>query len=114
MPTELRKAFIQYTERVSNLSQRVAILPDKKRHLGDLVKDIEHSSEFRALVQATRDKFGNTGNRRNESAWQRAAGNVLRRSGFYISTLEKKLSDPSEEFERYVHIFKSSERKITY
>ena len=35
-------------------------------------------------------------------------------SGFYINILEKKLNDPSEEFEKYVHAFKSSERKISY
>jgi hypothetical protein len=117
MTTELREAFIRYTERVSSLSQRVAILPGKKRDLGDLVKDIEEISEFHTLVQATRDAFGNTENYRNESAWQRAVGNVLRRSGYYINILEKKLHDVhdiSEEFEKYVHVFKSPEKKITY
>ena len=49
-----------------------------------------------------------------ESAWRHAVGNVLRRSGFYIKMLEKKLHDPSEEFEKYVRVFKSSERKISY
>jgi hypothetical protein len=68
MPTELREAFIRYTERLSSLSQRVAILPGKKRDLGDLVKDIEEISEFHTLVQATRDEFGHTENYRNESA----------------------------------------------
>ena len=41
-------------------------------------------------------------------------GNVLRRSGFYIKILEKKLHDPSEEFEKYVQVFRNSERKISY
>ncbi len=116
MPTELKKAFIQYTERVNDLIRDVAIL-DKKRHVVYLVEEIEESSEFHTLVQATRDEFGNTGNYRNESAWHRAVGNVLRRSGFYINILEKKLHDAhdvSEEFEKYVQVFKSPERKISY
>ena len=45
MPTELKKAFIQYTERVSSLSQRVAIL-DKKRDVVYHVEIIEEGSEF--------------------------------------------------------------------
>lgn len=117
MTNKIQEAFTQYTEKLKNLSQRVAILPDKKRHLGDLVKDIEESSEFHALVQATSAEFGHTGNYRNESAWQRAVGNVLRRSGYYINILEKKLHDVhdvSAEFEKYIHAFRSSERKISY
>jgi hypothetical protein len=128
MPTELRKAFIEYTERVSSLSQRVAILPGKERDLGDLVKDIEGGSEFHTLVQATRDEFGNTelapdGDMTSismiqathyESDWRHAVGNVLRRSGFYMNIFEEKLNDPSEEFERYMQVFKRPERKISY
>jgi hypothetical protein len=128
MPTELREAFIRYAERVSSLSQRVAILPNKKRHLANLVEEIEEGSEFHTLVQATRDEFGNTEIAPDgdmtpisiiwathyESDWRHAVGNVLRRSGFYMNIFEKKLNDPSEEFEKYVQVFKSSERKISY
>ncbi|AEB10004.1 HEPN domain-containing protein [Desulfobacca acetoxidans] len=114
MSAELKSIFIEYADRVSSLSQRVAILPDKKRHISDLVQDIEKGPEFHKLVLATRDEFGHTGNRRNESAWRRAVGNVLRRSGFYIYILEKNLHDPSEEFEKYVHVFKSPKKKISY
>jgi REP element-mobilizing transposase RayT len=70
MMTKLRKVFIQYSERVNDLIEDVAML-DKKRHLSNFVEKIEEISEFRALVQATRDEFGHTENYRNESAWQR-------------------------------------------
>lgn len=49
-----------------------------------------------------------------ESKWRYAVENVLRRSGFYIKILEKKLHDPLEEFEKYLQVFRSSERKIIY
>ncbi len=128
MPIELKKAFIEYAERVSNLSQRVAILRDKRRHVVDLVEKIEEGSEFRALVQATRDESGNTEIAPDsdmtpismiqathyESDWRYAVGNILRRSGFYINILEKRLNNPSEEFEMYFHILNSSESKISY
>jgi len=137
MTTELRKAFIQYAERVNDLIRDVVIL-DKKRHLSHFVEKIEEESEFRTLVQATRHEFGNTeisldddmtpipliqrthyefSNTENdwhESAWRHAIGNILRRSGFYIKMLEKRLNNLSEEFENYVQVFKSSERKISY
>ncbi len=127
MLTELRKAFIQYFARVNDLIKNVAIL-NKKRDLAGHVEKMEEIPEFRALVQVTRDAFGNTEIAPDgdmtpistirathyESDWRYAVGNVLRRSGFYIKMLEKKLNDPSEEFENYVQVFKNSERKISY
>ena len=120
----LIKLFFNILKKINDIIRNVAIL-DKKNFIEN---KIETSSEFHALVRATRDEFGNPEIASDgdmtpssmikathyESAWRYRVGNVLRRSLFYINIFEKQLNDPSEEFEKYVQVFKSSEKKITY
>jgi hypothetical protein len=124
MATELEQAFIKNYNKINDIIKNVAML-DKKNFIEN---KIETSSEFHALVRATRDEFGNSEitpeddmtlistiwSTHYESAWRYAVGNVLRRSGFYIKVMKKKLHDPSEQFEEYVQVFKDSEKKISY
>ena len=122
----IEQAFHAYTKAVEakfEVSQRpplkkrgLEVLPNKARHLCDLVEQLEGGPEFRSLLEATRLAFRRDDwhSAKASSSWTDPVRIFFRRTGFYTDTFFKDPGRPCDLAKRYEEAFQRRHVETIY
>jgi hypothetical protein len=116
MGTNLKGAFRAYDNLVkSKLSmspgKTVSMEPSALR---SFIEELEEKPEFYNLVLETNGKFSGTEEIKNEASWKNAVKNYLRRSEYYLKSLEKDIFPVDEAFKKFGEAFEKKDFQIYY
>ena len=89
-------------------------LPNKVRHLCDLVDQLEEGREFRALLEGTHSVFASDGyHSKSKSSWRDSIRHFFRRTGYYTNTFAGS-DTPCDLVKRYEKAFRRRHVQTTY
>ena len=101
MGDRLVAVFRAYTDAVRSLLQDrpesprvkgpLRLVVNKALELTALVENLENTAEFQQLILGTRSSYSGDYHGKSDWAWQGAAKNFFRRSGYYIDIYEGKV-----------------------
>jgi hypothetical protein len=119
MIEKLRSAFSAYTDcatdRLFPRQTESKVKPIRNRQqLLSLVAGLEGLAEFRNLITATREHFGQERHSKSVEMWKHAVQNFFRRSCCYLELFEGRTVMSDSLFERYAEAFTKKETTVQY
>jgi len=124
MGDRLVAVFRAYTDAVRSLLQDrpesprvkgpLRLVVNNALELTALVENLENTAEFQQLILGTRSSYSGDYHGKSDWAWQGAAKNFFRRSGYYVDIYEGKVPHTDTSFQNYCEAFQRREIEIGY
>ncbi len=107
---------LEARQRPPTKKRGLEVLPNKSRHLCDLVEQLEEGPEFRALLKETISAFRRKDwhSSRSELSWKGLICNFFCRTGFYNDTFFRGSDTSRDLVKRYEKAFQRRHVQATY